>query len=335
MAYLKWKEGVDPKRPVTFVFNGGPGSASLWLHLGGVGPRRVVMTDEGDAPKPPAEIADNPDSWLGVTDLVFIDPVGTGYSRPAKGRKQSEFSGLEEDTNAVAEFIRAWVTKHNRWSSPKFLAGESYGTTRAASVAAALQERHGMRLNGIVLVSMVLDFQTIRGSTDNYLPDVLFLPAFTATAWYHKKVGGERAPLLAAAERVRHRTLSRRTGQGDRPGAGGAGGSCRRLREADRSRSPLRGGVQPSREHEPIRQGAAPGSPPYGGSTGQPADRHRPGRGRFAHRVRPEHGRRCGAVQWRVPAVHPGGAGVPHRAPLSHAGRRGDAGSTRRDAIRA
>jgi len=201
MAYSKWHGGIDVKRPVTFVFNGGPGSASLWLHLGGVGPRRVKMSDEGEALKPPATLVDNPDSWLAVTDLVFIDPVGTGYSRPAKGKKQGEFSGLEEDTAAVAEFIRAWITKHGRWSSPKFLAGESYGTMRAASVASTLQRRHGMRLNGIVLVSTVLDMRTIRGSSDNDLPDVLFLPAFAATAWYHKKLTGDRAPLLAAAEK--------------------------------------------------------------------------------------------------------------------------------------
>lgn len=201
MSYAKWNGGVDTKRPVTFVFNGGPGSASLWLHLGGVGPRRVAMSDEGEALEPPARLVDNPDTWLAVTDLVFIDPVGTGYSRPAKGHKQAEFSGLEEDTASVAEFIRAWVTANRRWESPKFLAGESYGTTRAASVASALQERHGMRINGIVLVSMVLDFQTIRGGGGNYLPDVLFVPTFAATAWYHKKIEGDRAALLARAEK--------------------------------------------------------------------------------------------------------------------------------------
>jgi len=200
MAYAKWDGGVDTKRPVTFVFNGGPGSASLWLHLGGVGPRRVAMSDKGEALQPPARLVDNPDSWLAVTDLVFIDPVGTGYSRPAKGHKQSEFSGLEEDTRSVAAFIRAWVTKNRRWASPKFLAGESYGTTRAASVGSALQERYGMRINGIVLVSMVLDFRTIRGGNGNDLPDVLFLPTFAATAWYHKKIEGDRATLLAKAE---------------------------------------------------------------------------------------------------------------------------------------
>ena len=139
ISYVKWDGGVDTKRPVTFVFNGGPGAASVWLHMGGVGPRRVAMTDDGMAPKPPARVVDCPDTWLASSDLVFIDPVGTGYSRPAKGHKQSEFSGLEEDTRSVAEFIRAWVTENNRWESPKFLAGESYGTTRAASVASSLR----------------------------------------------------------------------------------------------------------------------------------------------------------------------------------------------------
>ena len=200
MSYLKWDGGTDRKRPITFVFNGGPGAASVWLHMGGVGPRRVQMTDEGMAPKPPARIVDCPDSWLASTDLVFIDPVGTGYSRPAKGHKQSEFSGLEEDTRAVAEVIRAWVTQNNRWDSPKFLAGESYGTMRAASVGNYLQDRFGMYLNGIVLVSMVLDFRTIRGGNGNELPHVLFLPTFAATAHYHGVVKGDRAALLARVE---------------------------------------------------------------------------------------------------------------------------------------
>ncbi|MHC4952826.1 MAG: S10 family peptidase [Planctomycetota bacterium] len=201
MSYEKWDAGVDLKRPVTFVFNGGPGSASLWLHMGGVGPRRVVMSEEGKPLRPPADIADNPDSWLAVSDLVFIDPVGTGYSRPAKGHKQSEFSGLEEDTRSVAAFIRAWVVKNRRWQAPKFLAGESYGTTRAASVASYLQDRYGMHLNGVVLVSMVLDFQTIRGGSQNDLTNALFLPTFAATAWYHKKLTGDKKELLAKAEK--------------------------------------------------------------------------------------------------------------------------------------
>jgi len=189
-------------RPVTFVFNGGPGAASVWLHLGALGPRRVVMTERGvTPPPPPGRVVDNQESWLPFTDLVFIDPVGTGYSRPAKGHKQSEFSGLEEDTRAVADFIRLYATRYRRWGSPKFLVGESYGTTRAENLAGYLQDRYGMNLNGIVLISPVLDFKTIRFGGDNDLPYVLFLPSYTATAWFHKRLAPELQKDLEATLR--------------------------------------------------------------------------------------------------------------------------------------
>lgn len=176
------------QRPVTFVFNGGPGSASVWLHLGAIGPVRVLMSDEGEAIPPPGRLVKNEGTWLGATDLVFIDPVGTGYSRPAEGHKQSEFSGLSEDAQSVAEFIRLWTTQNERWSSPKFLSGESYGTTRAAALANLLQSRHNLYLNGIVLISSILNFQTARFDVGNDLPYALFLPTYTATAWKHGKL---------------------------------------------------------------------------------------------------------------------------------------------------
>ncbi len=184
------KGDQDPReRPVTFVFNGGPGSSSVWLHLGTAGPKRVLMADDaGMPPAPPYEMADNEFTWLVDTDLVFIDPVGTGYSRPAKDVKQTEFSGLEEDIESVGEFIRLWTTKNERWASPKFLAGESYGTTRAAGLAGHLQDRHGMYLNGVILVSSILSFQTARFDAGNDLPYVLFLPTYTATAHYHRRL---------------------------------------------------------------------------------------------------------------------------------------------------
>jgi len=192
VAYTEEGGANAASRPVTFVFNGGPGAASVWLHLGALGPRRTVMTDSGvTPPPPPGKVVDNQESWLGFTDLVFIDPVGTGYSRPAKGHKQSEFSGLEEDTRAVADFLRLYATRYRRWGSPKFLVGESYGTTRAANLAGYLQERYGMNLNGVVLISPVLDFRTIRFGGDNDLPYVLFLPSYTATAWYHRRLAPE------------------------------------------------------------------------------------------------------------------------------------------------
>jgi carboxypeptidase C (cathepsin A) len=177
------------KRPLTFSFNGGPGSSSVWLHLGVLGPRRVVMTDEGELPRPPFELTDNQYSLLDETDLVFIDPVSTGYSRAADGQKPKEWHEFRKDIESVGDFIRLYTTRYNRWTSPKFLIGESYGTTRAAGLSGYLQERHGLYLNGLMLISSVLDFTTIRFHPNNELPFILFLPGYAATAWYHKKAG--------------------------------------------------------------------------------------------------------------------------------------------------
>lgn len=181
------KDGVeDPAgRPLTFSFNGGPGSSSVWLHLGLLGPRRVVMEYDGNLPKPPYKLADNEFSLLDQTDLVFIDPISTGYSRPAEGQKAREFHGFKKDIQSVGDFIRLYTTRYNRWLSPKFLIGESYGTTRASGLSGYLQERHGLYLNGIMLVSSVLNFQTIDFTPGNELPYVMFLPSYAATAWYH------------------------------------------------------------------------------------------------------------------------------------------------------
>jgi carboxypeptidase C (cathepsin A) len=199
IAYTK--DGIeDPaERPITYSFNGGPGSSSVWLHLGVLGPRRVVMTDEGDLPKPPYRLVNNEYSLLDKTDLVFIDPVGTGYSRPADGEKAKQFHGLKKDIESVGDFIRLYTTRYNRWLSPKFLIGESYGTTRASGLSGYLQERHGMYMNGIMLVSTVLDFGTINFAPANELPYVLFLPTYAATAWYHKalQTGDSLDTLLA------------------------------------------------------------------------------------------------------------------------------------------
>ncbi len=188
IAYTR--KGVqDPaRRPVTFTFNGGPGSSSVWLHLGAFGPRRVLMDDEGHPLPPPARLVANEHSLLDLTDLVFIDPVTTGYSRAVPGEDPKQFHGVRQDVESVAEFIRLWTTRNRRWASPKFLAGESYGTTRAAGLAGHLQDRHGMYLNGVVLISSILNFQTARLNPGNDLPPVLFLPTFTATAWYHQRL---------------------------------------------------------------------------------------------------------------------------------------------------
>ena len=191
VAYTKDNVSDTSKRPVTFTFNGGPGSASIWLHLGAFGPRRVEMGDAGALLPPPYKLVDNEYSLLDVTDLVFIDPVSTGYSRAVPGEAPKQFHGIEEDIQSVGDFIRLYATRNKRWTSPKFLAGESYGTTRAAGLSGYLQQRYGMYLNGIILISSILNFQTAEFDTGNDLPYILFLPTYTAIAWYHKKLPGD------------------------------------------------------------------------------------------------------------------------------------------------
>ena len=204
VAYTKDGESDPGKRPVLFSFNGGPGSSSIWLHLGLFGPRRVPMTDEGWALPPPYRLVDNEHSLLDRTDLVFIDPVTTGFSRAVPGEDDKQFHGVQEDMEAVGELIRLWVTRNQRWASPKVLAGESYGTTRAAALVQHLQERHGMYFNGVILISSILNFQTARFDVGNDLPYVLFLPTYTATAWYHEKLAPElQRDLAATLEEVR------------------------------------------------------------------------------------------------------------------------------------
>jgi len=205
IAYTKSGEAETAKRPLTFSFNGGPGSSSAWLHLGLLGPRRVVMEYDGGLPKPPYQLTDNEFSLLNETDLVFIDPVSTGYSRPVEGEKAKEFHAFKKDFQSVGDFIRLYTSRYGRWLSPKFLIGESYGTTRAAALSGYLQERHGLYLNGIMLVSAVLNFQTIDFTPGNELPYALFLPSYAATAWYHQA-------LLARIRTTRRRSRSvRRT----------------------------------------------------------------------------------------------------------------------------
>ncbi len=189
-------------RPITFSFNGGPGSSSVWLHLGVLGPRRAAMTDLGALPPPPYQLVDNEYSLLDVSDLVFIDPVGTGYSRATSGEKSKEFHTFKKDIESVGDFIRLYTTRYNRWLSPKFLIGESYGTTRAAGLSGYLQERHGLYLNGIMLISSILNFSTADFHPGNDLPYILFLPTYTATAWYHKKLDAELQTDLHATLRL-------------------------------------------------------------------------------------------------------------------------------------
>jgi carboxypeptidase C (cathepsin A) len=182
-------DGVANKsqRPLMFSFNGGPGSSSVWLHLGALGPRRVEMMESGEMPAPPFRLVDNDQTWLDATDLVFIDPVGTGYSRAARPELGQRFFGLQGDIQSVGDFIRLYLTKNERWASPLFLVGESYGTTRASGLSGYLIDR-GIAFNGILLISTIMNFQTARFARGNDLPYVLFLPTYTAIAWYHKKL---------------------------------------------------------------------------------------------------------------------------------------------------
>jgi carboxypeptidase C (cathepsin A) len=186
------RDGADPaRRPVTFTFNGGPGSSSVWLHMGAFGPKRVVYADDtGNAAAPPYKYVDNEATILDATDLVFIDPVTTGFSRAIPFGDAKKFHGFEADVESVGNLIRLWTSRNNRWASPKYLAGESYGTTRAAGLAGWLHDE-GYYLNGVMLISSILNFGTARFDSGNDLPYVLFLPTYTATAWYHKRLPAE------------------------------------------------------------------------------------------------------------------------------------------------
>ncbi|KAA9157076.1 peptidase S10 [Amycolatopsis acidicola] len=202
-------DDADPgSRPVTFAFNGGPGSASVWLHLGLLGPRRVVSGDV-DAPEPPPyRLVDNPETLLAHSDLVFIDPVSTGYSRAATGEKSKDYLGFTPDIESVGEIIRLWTSRNGRWLSPKYLAGESYGTLRAAALAGHLQERHGLFLNGLMLISSVLDMGTIVFSEGNDKPYSLYVPTYAAIAHYHGRHGDRPLDdVLADAEEFASREL--------------------------------------------------------------------------------------------------------------------------------
>lgn len=184
MAYTKDDAKLASERPLMFSFNGGPGSSSVWLHMGALGPKRVQMLEDGNLPPPPYKLVDNDQTWLTESDIVFIDPAGTGFSRAAKPELGKKFFGLKGDIESVGEFIRLYLTRHERWASPLFLVGESYGTTRAAGLAGHLIEK-GIAFNGILLVSTVLNFQTLHFAVGNDLPYVLILPSYTAAAWYH------------------------------------------------------------------------------------------------------------------------------------------------------
>jgi carboxypeptidase C (cathepsin A) len=180
----------DASRPLIFLFNGGPGSSSVWLHLGGLGPRRVRMEDDGKMPRPPFQVVDNEHTWLTFADLVYIDPIDTGYSQAASDELAKKFRSVKGDLELTGEFIRRYLTEHQRWSSPLFLAGESYGTFRVAGLAGYLIDK-GIAFNGIILISSVLELGTLLFESGDDLPYTVYLPTYTATAWYHKQLDQE------------------------------------------------------------------------------------------------------------------------------------------------
>jgi carboxypeptidase C (cathepsin A) len=192
-------DGQDAgKRPLTFAFNGGPGSATIWLHMGALGPKHVVMQPNGFMPPPPFHIADNPSTLLDMSDVVFVDAISTGFSRAANAELSKKFLGVKGDIEAFSEFIRLYLTRNERWSSPLFLFGESYGTTRAAGIAGNLADQ-GISFNGITLLSTALSFQTLVDNKSNDQPYILLIPSFTMIAGYHKKLPPDLAQDVAKA----------------------------------------------------------------------------------------------------------------------------------------
>jgi carboxypeptidase C (cathepsin A) len=204
-AYTK-SEVADPsRRPITFAYNGGPGSSSIWLHMGALGPRRILTSDATSTPPPPYKTLDNEFSILDKTDLVMIDPVGTGFSKAVGEAKDKDFWGVDADIESVSRFIRQYITDNGRWNSPKYLLGESYGTTRSAGIVDYLQVKEGMAFNGVILVSMATDLElpfSAGGFPGNQRALPFVLPTYTAVAWYHKVLPDpptELAPLLREA----------------------------------------------------------------------------------------------------------------------------------------
>jgi carboxypeptidase C (cathepsin A) len=204
-AYTKTNLAGGEVRPVTFVWNGGPGSASLWLHMGTLGPRRISVPSDATHPGPPPyPVLDAPETILDVTDLVFVDPVGTGFSRALGEHENKEFWGLTEDARSMAEFIAEWTTQQGRWNSPRFLLGESFGTTRAAAVAKILEEKMMLSLNGIIFVSQALDYLgSTPGVRENLVANVTYLPTMAATALYHGKINPEPESLEVLVQQAR------------------------------------------------------------------------------------------------------------------------------------
>jgi carboxypeptidase C (cathepsin A) len=202
VAYTKDGENVKT-RPIAFLFNGGPGAASIWLHMGSFGPKRALMGDDGLQPQPPYHLVDNENSLLDMTDLVFVDAIDTGYSRVVGDTDNTQFHGVKGDLRAFGEFINGYLTTYSRFASPKYLIGESYGTIRSAGLSEELQRRHGVELNGIVLVSSLLSYQTLSPSPQNDVAYAAHVESYTAAAWFHKKLAADVGDLKKATDAAR------------------------------------------------------------------------------------------------------------------------------------
>jgi carboxypeptidase C (cathepsin A) len=207
VAYTQAAAGDPARRPVTFAYNGGPGSSAVWLHMGALGPRRIVTTDAGPTPPAPYRVVDNAYSLLDKTDLVLIDPVGTGISRAVGEAKDKDFWGVDPDIDSVSRFIKQYVSDNNRWNSPKYLLGESYGTTRSAGIVDRLQTKENMAFNGVILVSVALDIEALFAWPGNDRPYALILPSFTAVAAYHHALPHPPAKLEPYLDEVRRYAL--------------------------------------------------------------------------------------------------------------------------------
>jgi carboxypeptidase C (cathepsin A) len=295
IAYTLDEVSDKAARPVTFSFNGGPGSSSVWLHLGVLGPRRVALDDEGRAPQPPGRLVDNEFTLLDESDLVFIDPVGTGYSRMVEGENLKEYREYKRDLESVGEFIRLWTTRYGRWASPKYLIGESYGTTRASGLSLYLLQRYGMYLNGVMLVSVALDFQVLRFDHANDLPPVVFLPTYAATAWYHKRLGADlqKKPLRRLLDEVEAFAATEYAGalfQGAKLAPKERKAVVAKLARYTGLAPRVHRAHRPAHRDLPLLQGAHARRAPHGRAPRQPLHRTRPGRRRGGIRIRSRDG---------------------------------------------
>lgn len=202
-AYVRSDVKDESRRPIAFIYNGGPGSASVWLHMGAFGPRRVVTENAAPTGPGPYEIVDNADSLLDKTDMVFIDPIGTGFSHVVGKGENKDFWGVDEDAHSLAKFIQIYISRNGRWNSPKFLMGESYGTFRSVALGNYLQDHDGIYINGIVLISSVLDLSTLEFATGDDRSYIFYLPSYAAAAWYYKTLKNRPDDLDAFVKQAR------------------------------------------------------------------------------------------------------------------------------------